>query len=119
MGVFDMDRSVEEKIVAMIESAETPEEKDFWELSYDLYKSIEQMDDSSALRIERDGAYLYIWKGKNSIQFVNTEEKKVGTKEVGEAVVLSALFVRDGEKVNITVCPRSEALQKKMEIMMS
>ena len=114
-----MDRSVGEKIVAMIESADTAEERGFWKLAYDLYKSVEQMDSGSALRIERDGTYLYIWKGKGSIQFVNTEEKKVGAKEVGEAVVLSALFVRDGKEVNITVCPRFEALQKKMEIMVS
>ena len=112
-----MDSSVEKKILAMMENADTAEERDFWKLAHDLYKSIEQIDDSSALCIERDGAYLYIWKGKDSIQFVNTEEKKVGTKEIGELVVLSALFVRDGEKVNITVCPRAEALQKKMEIM--
>lgn len=114
-----MDHSVEEKILGMIEGADTTEERDFWKLAYDLYKSIEQIDDSSALRIEKDGTYLYIWKGKDSIQFVNTEEKKAGTKEIGEAVVLSALFVRDGEKVNITVCPRSEALKKKMEMMVS
>ena len=109
---------VKQKFQAMIEGAETPMEKEFWQMATDLLDKLENLSDDEAIRIDRDGESLYLWKGEDSVQFVNTEEKKSGSKEIGEAITLAVLFIRDGDST-VSIVAKSEALQKKLEVMMS
>lgn len=109
---------VKQKFQSMIDNAETPMEKEFWQMATDLLDKFENLADDEAIRIDRDGESLYLWKGEDSVQFVNTEEKKSGSKDIGEAITLAVLFIRDGDST-IAIVTKSEALQKKLEVMMS
>ena len=115
--VIKVHEDVKKKIQNMIETAETDMEREFWQEAEKLFHIFEGMSDDEAIHISRDGESLYLWKGEHSVQFVNTEEKKVGSKDLGEALVLAVLFIRDGDSV-VSMVPKSQALQKKLEVMM-
>ncbi len=108
---------VKSKIQNMIDGADTEMERDFWTQAMALMEEIEALSSDNALKIESNEGVLYLWKGENALQFVNTIEDKAGSKEVSEAVVLATLFIKE-HGANVSVAPKSEALSEKMKIMM-
>ena len=119
----DIYGEVKKKFQTMKEGADTPMEREFWDMAIFLLEKIKNLPGDNALKIFNPDGEIYLWKSKESegtLQFVNTLEKKAGTKDIGEAVILTAMFVRDDQENTKTVeVSLSEALQKKLEVMTS
>ncbi|GEM_PF-2992805 len=119
----DIYDNVKAKFLSMKEGAETPMEGNFWDMAITLIEKVKGLTDDSALKVFNGEGEIYLWKSKESegtLQFVNTSQKKAGTKDVGEAIILTAMFIRDDEDhTHIEKVPLSEALQKKLEVMTS
>ena len=119
----DIYDDVRAKFQSMKEGAETLMERDFWDMAMSLLEKVKSLPEDAALKVSSTDGEIYLWKSKESegtLQFVNTGEKKAGTKDIGEAIILTAMFIRDDEDhTDIKQVPLSEALQRKLEVMTS
>ncbi len=119
----DIYDDVKAKFQSMKEGTETPMERDFWDMAMSLLEKVKSLPEDAALKVSSTDGEIYLWKSKENegtLQFVNTGEKKAGTKDIGEAIILTAMFIRDDEDhTDIEQVPLSEALQRKLEVMTS
>jgi len=101
------------KIEAMIGTAETDAEKDFWQTAKEVLADI---CDGKVLKVVRDdGAVLMVKRGEDSVSVVDGAEGRVGYLDPASAATTVVLWLRDGGE--LVPATDAEFGRFKLEVM--